>query len=82
MHSINHGRSGVHPDDLAFLIAVAERVGCAIVESINTIGRRLGGATMAEQAENEETLALLRGLGVDRAQGFVLARPQPLDALL
>ncbi|MBP0582050.1 PAS domain-containing protein [Labrys sp. LIt4] len=53
----------------------------AIVESINTVGHRLGAFTVAEQVENEETLALLRALGVDRAQGFALARPHPLDAL-
>ncbi|MGJ4854917.1 PAS domain-containing protein [Labrys sp. La1] len=53
----------------------------AIVESINTVGHRLGAITVAEQVEDEETLALLRGLGVDQAQGFILARPQPLDAL-
>ena len=52
-----------------------------IVESINMVGHRLGAITVAEQVENEETLTLLRAIGVDRAQGFVLARPQPLEAL-
>ena len=54
----------------------------AIVESINTIGHRLGAVTVAEQVEDDHTLNLVRAIGVDRAQGFVIGRPRPLDTLL
>lgn len=54
----------------------------AIVESINTIGHRLGAITIAEQVEDEATLALVRAMGIDQAQGFAIARPERLDNLL
>jgi EAL domain-containing protein (putative c-di-GMP-specific phosphodiesterase class I) len=38
--------------------------------------------TVGEAAEDEATLELLKQLGVDRAQGFVIARPGPLDEVL
>lgn len=53
-----------------------------IVESINAIGHRLGVITIAEQVEDNETFELIYGMGIDQAQGFAIARPQPLDILL
>ncbi|TSD85001.1 PAS domain S-box protein [Mycobacterium sp. KBS0706] len=53
----------------------------AIVESINAIGHRLGAVTIAEQVEDDETLALVRAMGIDQAQGFAVERPRPLDSL-
>jgi len=53
----------------------------AIVESINAIGHRLGAVTVAEQVEDDETLALVRAMGIDQAQGFAVERPRPLDSL-
>ncbi len=50
----------------------------ALVESILQIGRVLGMKTIAEGVEDESTLAVLRELGVDYGQGFVLHRPAPL----
>jgi diguanylate cyclase (GGDEF)-like protein/PAS domain S-box-containing protein len=46
------------------------------------IGRALGIATIGAQADSAETLAFLRELGVDYAQGYGIERPQPLDAAL
>ncbi len=57
---------------------VADRVKRALVESIHQIGNVMGIKTIAECVENAETLEALRSLGVDYAQGFYLARPQPL----
>ena len=37
---------------------------------------------VAEGAENEEEVRLLTEQGVDRIQGFALARPMPLDKLI
>ncbi|MEN8108082.1 MAG: EAL domain-containing protein [Pseudomonadota bacterium] len=48
----------------------------AMVESMNQIAHALGKQTIAECVENEETLQLLRQMGVDRAQGNYIGRPR------
>ncbi|MCZ0737667.1 bifunctional diguanylate cyclase/phosphodiesterase [Phreatobacter sp. AB_2022a] len=53
----------------------------AIVESINAVGHRLGAETVAEQVEDEATLELARAMGIDRAQGFAIARPRPFETI-
>jgi diguanylate cyclase (GGDEF)-like protein/PAS domain S-box-containing protein len=50
----------------------------AIVEAINSVGHALGLRTIAECVESRATLAELREIGVDFAQGYGLARPQPV----
>jgi diguanylate cyclase (GGDEF)-like protein/PAS domain S-box-containing protein len=52
-----------------------------VTQSVVGIARGMGKRTIAECVESEETLALLKGYGVDYAQGFYVARPQPLDRL-
>jgi len=52
-------------------------VDAAMVEAINRIGKVMGIRTIAESVENDATLAWLRVLGVDFAQGSGIARPQP-----
>jgi len=47
----------------------------AMVESMNQIAHALGKRTVAECVENEETLVLLKEMGVDLAQGHYLGRP-------
>jgi diguanylate cyclase (GGDEF)-like protein/PAS domain S-box-containing protein len=54
----------------------------ALVESIQQIGSVLGMKTIAEGIEDEETLAVVRELGVDYGQGFALDRPGPLEGAL
>jgi len=51
----------------------------AIVEAINEIGHVMGIATIGEFVEDEETLDLLRAIGVDYGQGFGIERPVPID---
>ena len=51
----------------------------AIVASIVELGHALGLEVVAEGVETEEQLDLLREVGCDLAQGFLLARPQPAD---
>ncbi len=46
-----------------------------MVRSINEIGHLTGKQTIAEFAENQEIINLLRGLGVDYAQGYGVSRP-------
>jgi diguanylate cyclase (GGDEF)-like protein/PAS domain S-box-containing protein len=57
---------------------VGDRVKRALVESIHQIGNVMGIKTIAECVENRDTLEALQKIGVDYAQGFFLARPQPL----
>jgi len=52
-------------------------VDAAMVEAINRIGHVMGIRTIAESVENETTLAALRRLGVNFAQGSAIARPEP-----
>jgi len=52
----------------------------AIVEAINGVGHALGLRTIAECVESRAALATLREIGVDFAQGYGLARPEPLVA--
>jgi diguanylate cyclase (GGDEF)-like protein/PAS domain S-box-containing protein len=47
-----------------------------MVRSINEIGHLTGKQTIAEWAENEEIIAVLRSIGVDFAQGYGVAQPQ------
>ena len=50
----------------------------AMVESINTIGKKLGKRTVAEFVENERIRRILQDIEVDFAQGFGLHKPEPL----
>lgn len=47
-----------------------------MVRSINEIGHLTGKQTIAEFAENEEIITMLRGMGVDYAQGFGVSEPR------
>jgi EAL domain-containing protein (putative c-di-GMP-specific phosphodiesterase class I) len=49
----------------------------AFVESAVSMAKSLGIETIAEFIENEETLDLVKSLGIDYAQGYLLATPQP-----
>jgi diguanylate cyclase (GGDEF)-like protein/PAS domain S-box-containing protein len=48
----------------------------AMVESMNQIAHALDKQTIAECVENEETLQLLKGMGVDCAQGNYIGQPR------
>src|SRR5579863_9118652 len=53
----------------------------SMVEAIGRVGRALGIATVAECVETQAVLDELRRIGVDYAQGFYLARPQPISQI-
>jgi EAL domain-containing protein (putative c-di-GMP-specific phosphodiesterase class I) len=53
-----------------------------MVDAINRVGHELGLRTIAEFVENEASLAILRNLSVDYAQGYGVAVPMPLDLAL
>ncbi len=54
-----------------------------VVRSINDIAHFLQLPTVAECVEDVETLILLREMGVDYAQGYLLGRPEsePIDRI-
>ncbi|WP_354677750.1 EAL domain-containing protein [Cupriavidus plantarum] len=52
-------------------------VNLVMIEAIQRIGQAMGKRTIAEFVESEEMLQRLRGLGIDHAQGYYIARPQP-----
>ncbi len=51
----------------------------AVINSILTLGRGLGGRVVAEGVETAIQAATLRQMGVDFAQGFYFHKPQRLD---
>ena len=53
-----------------------------IVEAVAALAKKLGLTVVAEGVEDEATWDALRDLGVDRAQGFLCARPTPAGAML
>jgi len=53
----------------------------SMVEAIHRIGHQMGLKTVAEYVESDETLALLREIGVDYVQGNGVHCPEPLENL-
>jgi diguanylate cyclase (GGDEF)-like protein len=51
----------------------------AMLKSIVDMVRTMGMETVAEGAENEEEVKLLLQLGVNKVQGYVLAKPMPAN---
>jgi diguanylate cyclase len=49
-----------------------------VVSAIVDVARNFGIETIAEGVETEATLDLLRTLGVDFAQGYLIGRPGPV----
>lgn len=47
-----------------------------MVRSINEIGHLTGKKTIAEFAENQEIITMLRGMGIDYAQGYGVSEPK------
>jgi diguanylate cyclase (GGDEF)-like protein/PAS domain S-box-containing protein len=60
---------------------VRDPVDRAMVEAVNQIGHAMGMKTIAEFVEDQETLDALAVIGVDFAQGYGIAKPEPLDKL-
>ncbi|MFZ5806068.1 MAG: putative bifunctional diguanylate cyclase/phosphodiesterase [Verrucomicrobiota bacterium] len=56
-----------------------ETLNQSIVKSINDIAHLLGKKTIAEYVSDEAIHAIVQQLGTDYAQGYHIARPQPID---
>ena len=57
---------------------VTDRTDQLVIQAVVDIARGLGKRTVAEMVGDEETLELVRDLGVDFVQGFHIGRPAPL----
>jgi diguanylate cyclase (GGDEF)-like protein/PAS domain S-box-containing protein len=57
-------------------------IDAAMVQAISDIGHVMGIKTIAEWVEDETTLGMLRKIGVDYAQGYLIARPRPIEEAL
>ncbi|WP_461518269.1 putative bifunctional diguanylate cyclase/phosphodiesterase [Porticoccus sp.] len=53
----------------------------SMVSTINHLGHIMGIATIAECVENASQLSMLQEIGVDYAQGYLIAKPAPLSSL-
>jgi Amt family ammonium transporter len=58
---------------------VRDNIDRAMVKAINQIGHTMNIKTIAEFVEDAETLAAVREVGVDYAQGYFIARPAPIE---
>ncbi|UYG02611.1 EAL domain-containing protein [Halomonas sp. LR3S48] len=68
--------------DRSFIKEVTHSVDDAsIVQAIISMAHHLGLTVVAEGVETEQQHSLLRGYGCEQFQGFLLARPMPLDQL-
>ena len=53
----------------------------ALAAGLMMFARDTGSRLIAEGVEREDELAVLRALGIDLIQGYLLGRPQPLAAM-
>jgi EAL domain-containing protein (putative c-di-GMP-specific phosphodiesterase class I) len=57
----------------------ASSVDRVIISSLVRVANGLGKRTIAEYVDDEATIEMLRGLGVDLAQGYSIGRPEALE---
>ena len=58
---------------------VHNKIDRAMVDSISNVGHVMGLHTIAEFAENDEIIQVLKEIGVDYAQGYGIAKPCPVE---
>jgi len=57
-----------------------DTVNQAMVAAMVKLARTLNFAVIAEQVEDQATLTFAQRMGVDYAQGFAIARPEPMQS--
>ncbi|HET7864271.1 MAG TPA: EAL domain-containing protein [Burkholderiaceae bacterium] len=57
-------------------------VNATLVEAVQVIARRLSMKTVAERVETEAERSHLKALGVDYVQGYLLAKPGPMEQVI
>jgi EAL domain-containing protein (putative c-di-GMP-specific phosphodiesterase class I) len=60
---------------------VDDRVNRAVAQAINQVAHVMMIQTVAQWTETLAIVTLLKEMGIDHAQGYVLARPQPIEEL-
>ncbi|BAE52116.1 PvrR [Paramagnetospirillum magneticum AMB-1] len=76
LKQLQHGPFTELKIDQSFIAKALEEEGSlAIVESSVQLGRRMGLKVVAEGIETEQQMDLIRHLGCDEAQGYLLGRP-------
>ena len=69
--------------DRAFVSALdSQKPGGRIAEMVVPLGHQLDMKVIAEGVETQQQADLLRRCGCDEAQGYLYAKPLPLDQLL
>jgi len=66
-------------DRMFFVPGDSEERDSALIRSIIDMAIALGIKTVAEGVESEKQVTMLRRMGCDMVQGFVFARPMPID---
>lgn len=65
-------------DGSVILYILRDPVYLARVTAIDQVAKQIGVKTIAELVENKETIAKLKEIGINFAQGFGISRPRPL----
>ena len=60
----------------------SDRVSLAMVKAITAIGKTMGLRMVAEYVNDDDTVALLKSIGVDFAQGFGIGKPEHIDSII
>lgn len=60
---------------------IEDKSSSIMVDAIHNVGKKLGLMTIAEYVEDEDTVQILKEIGVDLAQGYFYSRPELLDNL-
>ncbi|RWE37072.1 MAG: EAL domain-containing protein [Mesorhizobium sp.] len=69
--------------DGSFIAHIADsRFDREIVSAIAGIARSVGAAVVAEKIEESRALEVLTGMGIGHGQGYLLHRPEPLEAVV
>lgn len=78
-HLINLNADAVKLDRSLIRDITTNRASRLVVEATVALSKNLGLATLAEGAEDEEQMRLLKELGCQYVQGFGIARPMSFD---
>lgn len=66
--------------DRAFMLnSIKTKAGCTLLERIIGIVHELGYSVLCEGIETQEQLDLLRDMGCDEGQGYLFAKPMPMN---
>ncbi|RGY95923.1 EAL domain-containing protein [Clostridium sp. AM58-1XD] len=66
--------------DRAFMLnSIRTKAGCTLLERMIGIVHELGYSVLCEGIETQEQLDLLRNMGCDEGQGYLFAKPMPIN---